>query len=138
MSKPVYRGFNDEKGIIGYINPDFSKSVEERILSVHKELTSNPRYEGFDSIVLRNASFVSCSIDNQSTKWTFTVPAILANKSYNLHGGAAATLLDSLTSTALMTVSRPGFVDAGHVSRALDTKYLRPVPVGEVCTSTLR
>lgn len=62
------------------------------------------------------------------------MPAILCNKGGNLHGGAAATLLDSLTSTSLLTIAKPGFLDAGHVSRNLNTTYLRPVPVGSKCT----
>lgn len=59
---------------------------------------------------------------------------ILCNKGGNLHGGAAATLLDSLTSTALLTIAKPGFLDAGHVSRNLNTTYLRPLPSGTKCT----
>ena len=51
-----------------------------------------------------------------------------------MHGGAATTILDSLTSAVLLTIAKPGFLDAGHVSRALNTTFLRPVPVGTKCT----
>ena len=48
----------------------------------------------------------------------------------NLHGGCAATLIDVLTSTILMGVSRPGVFTSGGVSRNLKVTYLRPVPEG--------
>jgi len=75
----------------------------------------------------------------------------MCNKSNNLHGGAACTVLgegshaitqnsigvphltdvlDNLTSTALLTIAKEGFLDGGHVSRTITMTYLRPVPVG--------
>lgn len=48
----------------------------------------------------------------------------------NLHGGCAATLIDILSTTILLGVSRPGVFALGGVSRHLKTTYLRPVPVG--------
>lgn len=123
-----------QKGISAYQKPDFSLSPEERIRSLHRELCQNSDYEGFDSICLRQAKFISCDVPTQTTKWEFTVTPILCNKGGNLHGGAAATLLDSLTSTALLTIAKPGFLDAGHVSRNLNTTYLRPLPSGTKCT----
>lgn len=38
--------------------------------------------------------------------------------------------MDMLTSMALATVSKPGFLDKGHVSRTITMSYLRPVPMG--------
>lgn len=48
----------------------------------------------------------------------------------NLHGGCAATIIDFLSSTILLGVSKPGFFSLGGVSRNLKITYLRPVPVG--------
>lgn len=56
----------------------------------------------------------------------------------NLHGGCAATLVDLLTTSILMGMSRPGRFALGGVSRNLKVTYLRPVPQGTeirlVCT----
>lgn len=46
----------------------------------------------------------------------------------NLHGGCAATLIDNLSTTILVGVSRPGHFSLGGVSRNLKVTYLRPVP----------
>lgn len=126
-------GINKEPGLRSYMKTDFSLPIEERIKSLVKELSHNPLYEGFDSLVLRQAKFLSFDVPSQSTKWEFTVTPILCNKGGNLHGGAAATLLDTLTSTALLVIAKPGYLDAGHVSRNLNTTYLRPLPMGTKC-----
>lgn len=55
-----------------------------------------------------------------------------------LHGGAAATILDNLTSITVATVaSRSGWTNAG-VSRSLNCTYLRPVVMGSVATVECR
>lgn len=46
----------------------------------------------------------------------------------NLHGGCAATLIDVLSTTILLGLSRPGRFALGGVSRNLKVTYLRPVP----------
>lgn len=125
-------GYNTQKGIASF-KPDFSLSIEQRIRNLHKELAFNDTYEGFDSLILRQVKFISCDPATQSVKWSFVPTQILCNKGGNLHGGAAATLLDLLTSTALLTITKPGFLDAGHVSRNLNTTYLRPLPPGTQC-----
>nr|XP_001399449.2 thioesterase family protein [Aspergillus niger CBS 513.88] len=48
----------------------------------------------------------------------------------NLHGGCAATLIDILSSTLLIALSKPGLYSYGGVSRNLKTTYIRPVPAG--------
>ena len=118
------------KGIQSYNKPDFSLSVEDRIKNLHEELSNTPGYNGYDTLGLRQCKFISASSEMQSSTWSLNVTPELCNKSGNLHGGAAATILDSLTSTALLTIAKPGFLDAGHVSRNLNTTYLRPLPAG--------
>jgi acyl-coenzyme A thioesterase 13 len=118
------------KGIASYNNPDLSQPVEERVKAIHNELINTSDYKGFDTSPLAACKFVSASAETQSTTWELHVTPGLCNKSGNLHGGAAATILDSLTSTALLTIAKPGFLDAGHVSRSLICTYTRPVPVG--------
>lgn len=121
MPKDAYRG------------PDVSMSPHDRCLALHAALISDPDYTGFDIAPLKQSKLISASAETQSTKWSFTVTDNLCNKGGNLHGGCAATLLDSLTSTALLTVARPGFLDGGHVSRTLSCTYLRPVASGTEC-----
>ncbi|PYI08178.1 thioesterase family protein [Aspergillus sclerotiicarbonarius CBS 121057] len=48
----------------------------------------------------------------------------------NLHGGCGATIVDILSSTLLLALSKPGHYSLGGVSRNLKLTYLRPVPVG--------
>lgn len=47
------------------------------------------------------------------------------------HGGALATLFDGITGSALNLLRKPGYWDGAQVSRTLEIKYFRPVPLGE-------
>ena len=57
----------------------------------------------------------------------------MCNLGGQLHGGAASTILDNLTSTVTHLVARKGFLDKGSVSRTLNLTFLRPVPLGTKC-----
>jgi len=113
-----------------YRRLDINLSAEDRVKSLWQDLATDPAYQGFDTTTLKAAKFVAASNETQSTEWEFTVTPQLCNKGGNLHGGAAATMLDNLTSTALLTIAKPGHLEFGHVSRTLHTTYLRPVPNG--------
>ena len=65
----------------------------------------------------------------QVTFYATVVPE-MANKNGTLHGGCAATLIDSLSSTLLVGLGQPGRFSLGGITRALDLKFLRAVPVG--------
>lgn len=54
----------------------------------------------------------------------------MCNKSGNMHGGCSTTILDNLSSTTLLTLAKPGFLDAGHVSRTITMTFLKALPVG--------
>ena len=128
-------------GIRAYQQPNLSLSATDRVLALYNELTAPPPVGEsvcFDTLPLQYATFVSASTESQSTSWSFIAAPELCNKGGNLHGGCAATLLDSLTSTALLTIARPGFLDGGHVSRTLSCTYLRPVPMGTECVVECR
>ena len=73
-----------------------------------------------------------------ATIWELDIEPHLCNKGRNLHGGAACTILDNLTSTALLTIAKPGFLDGGHVSRTITMSYLRPVPMHSKATIECR
>jgi len=119
-----------------YKKMDFSLTPMERVEALWLDLTTDPDYDGFDTVPLRHVRLLSASADNGKGRTTFelTVSPSLCNKGGNLHGGAAATLLDSLTSTALTVIAKPGFLDGGHVSRSITMTYLRPVPAGTTVT----
>lgn len=123
-------------GVRAYNYPNISLSPTARVQALYDELTAPlPSGESvwFDALPLHHARLVSASASTRSTLWSFTCAPALCNKGGNLHGGCAATLLDSLTSTALLTIAKPGFLDGGHVSRTLSCTYLRPVPMGAEC-----
>src|SRR2546423_2022838 len=122
--------------IRAYQHPILSLSPTDRVLALYEELTAPPpagESVCFDALPLQHARFVSASAESQSTTWSFIAAPELCNKGGNLHGGCAATLLDSLTSTALLTIAKPGFLDGGHVSRTLSCTYLLPVPMDTEC-----
>ncbi|KAK1594340.1 thioesterase superfamily protein [Colletotrichum navitas] len=112
-----------------------AKTGEERIkawLALDKDDTDNFSWMGAlsPSISLLSASLTPAP----SATFAFTVRPEHCNRSGNLHGGAAATLFDSLTTMALALVNdRPGYWQFLGVSRTLSCSYLRPAPAGEEC-----
>lgn len=103
-------------------------SIKERVVALRDVLSQDPDYQGFDVLPLRNVELTK--VEPGRTEFEMTILPCHANKGKNLHGGCSATLLDTLTSTALLTLARPGFLDGGHVSRTITMSYLRPVPIG--------
>lgn len=60
-----------------------------------------------------------------------TMPSFLLNSLGNLHGGAAATLIDFLTTVAIAPLARKGCFEYPGVSRTLSLGYLKPVKADE-------
>ncbi|KIX97124.1 uncharacterized protein Z520_07238 [Fonsecaea multimorphosa CBS 102226] len=108
---------------------DFSLPLKERVIEYQKNFLEDPNFDGFDAYALRNN--VRCiSVTPTRTEWELDILPHLCNKGGKLHGGAAATIMDNLTTTALVAGARPGFMDVGHVSRNINMTYLRPVLEG--------
>lgn len=115
-----------------YFQIDYALTPFQRVQALLDDVTTDPDYEGFDTQTLKDVRLISAeNEDNQGrTVFELTVTKRLCNKRGTLHGGAASTLLDSLTSTTLHVMAKPGFLDAGHVGRVIAISYLRPVPLG--------
>jgi acyl-coenzyme A thioesterase 13 len=103
---------------------------EERIRALLSSLTDDSDYAGFDTLSLGGVELLSASQDTQSVQYAFTVLPSLCNRGGNLHGGAATTLFDTLTTTALLTTTQTGHWGMLGVSRTLTVTFLRPLPLG--------
>lgn len=113
-----------------YHAPDTSLPIRERVEILVKAIAADPDYCGPDTVAHRAGDITLTKAELGRTDFTMNVTKDHCNKSKNLHGGMACTVLDNLTSTALLTLAKPGFLDAGHVSRTITMSYLRPVPLG--------
>lgn len=117
-------------GFDRYQNPDFEASLRDRVLALSRAINEDPTYCGPDTVANRAGKTTLISAEVGRTEWEMEINDAHCNKSGNLHGGMACIILDNLTSTALLTLAKPGFLDAGHVSRTITMSYLRPVPHG--------
>ena len=114
-----------------FFRPDFSLSAEDRVRTLATSFLENVSPEVWDGRLMRECcQLVSASAETASVVYEVTIEHFLCNVGKTLHGGAAATILDHLTSTALFTIAKPGFLDRGMFSRTLTVTYLRPVPIG--------
>lgn len=114
-----------------FFRPDFALSAEDRVRTLGANYIENASKEAWDGRLMRECcKLVSASAETASVVYEVTIEHFLCNVGKTLHGGAAATILDHLTSTALFTISKPGFLDRGMFSRTLTVTYLRPVPMG--------
>jgi acyl-coenzyme A thioesterase 13 len=109
---------------------DSSLPLEKRMKTLLFSLIDDPENRGFDSVGSGIIELLSVSQDTQSVHYAFTVLPKLCNRGRNLHGGAATTIFDILTSTAMLTIAKPGYWDMLGVSRTLTVSFLRPLPLG--------
>lgn len=88
----------------------------------------------YDSNLYRHIKPLSSTANPDSrtalTTFSLTVPQSFCNRMNNLHGGAAATIFDLLTTVALAPVSEPGKFEYAGVSRTLNCTYLKAVKCG--------
>ena len=86
----------------------------------------------FDAVLLRkNIKIVSATASPACTAvYEVEVVEEMCSKSGNLHGGAAAMIIDMCTTMAMAPIARRDFWWFGGVSRKLDATSLRPVIFG--------
>ena len=114
-----------------FFRPDFSLSAEDRVRSLANAFLDKASPDAWDGRLMRECcKLISASADTASVVYEVTIKSFLCNVGKTLHGGAAATILDHLTSTALFTIAKPGYLDRGMFSRTLTVTCLRPVPMG--------
>lgn len=124
--------------IDAYRDTDFSLSVDERVRAYLATVVSDTNYDGYDTGPLRQTDFVKANLEDQTTEFKFRVQDFMCNKDGNLHGGAASTIFDNLSSTALFTVGKPGFWENLGVSRFLSVVFHRPLPLNTTVDLTCR
>ncbi|KAK1967349.1 thioesterase superfamily protein [Colletotrichum eremochloae] len=115
-----------------------AKTGEERIkawLALDEDDAGSFKSGSWMGALSPSISLLSTSLTpTPSVTFAFTVRPEHCNRSGNLHGGAAATLFDALTTMCLALVNdRPGYWQFLGVSRTLSCSYLRPAPAGEEC-----
>ena len=103
-------------------------SIWDRVKSIEESIIADPDHVGPDSIACKKVKLLE--VTPGRTVWELVIEPFHCNKNKNLHGGSACLILDNLTSTALVTLAKPGFLDGAHVSRTITMTYLRPVPLG--------
>ena len=114
-----------------YLKLDFSLSVEDRVRTLAAAYIENSSKEAWDGRLMRECcKLISASAESASVVYEVTIDPFLCNVVKTLHGGAAATILDHITATALFTISTPSFLDRGILSRTLTITFHRPVPMG--------
>lgn len=111
---------------------DMSLPIMERLQALLAWLVQDTDHEGWDTIKLGQVDLklLSASLETQSVRYVFNIAPSLCNRVGNLHGGAASSLFDTLTTSALLTIARPGYWDTLGVSRTLMVTFLRPLPMG--------
>jgi len=129
MSKSKPEQLNPHKAVMLKYGNFLALPARERVLALEDQIINDKDFNGFDTYSLHHAKLQLIDAQPNFVKWSLEIGSELCNKGGNLHGGAAATLLDNLTSTALVTIAKEGFLDGGHVSRTITMSYLRPVPM---------
>lgn len=111
---------------------DFMNIDEPKRCELFLARMKDPRSGWFDQPSLQSARFVATS--GRQTIYEFTVTPQMCNAHGILHGGCAATIFDDITTSALMTVMKPGFIDIGSITRSLSIVYLKELPLGTKVT----
>lgn len=114
---------------------DSSTRVEERIRALLRSSAgggdgNGDGYTGFDLTELAEVRLLSANHQNRDLQFSFVGTAGLCNRSRNLHGGAASTLFDTLTSLVLLTLKDVPQWDTLGVTRNLSLTFIRPIPIG--------
>jgi len=118
VSNPVYK-------------VDTSLSVQQRIDAFFESYRSDPFYKDrWESKIMQRATCISTSPERGTIVYEIDIDPAFCTVFGNLHGGAASTILDQLTSLVLHMYTKPGYIENGTVTRTLTVTCLRPVMAG--------
>ena len=112
-------------------NIDTSLSVQQRIDAFFERFRNDPFYkDGWESKIMQRTTCISASFEQGTIAFEIDIDPPLCSVFGNLHGGAASTILDQLTSIVLHMYTKPGYLENGTVTRTLTVTCLRPVMAG--------
>ncbi|KAF2101992.1 Thioesterase/thiol ester dehydrase-isomerase [Rhizodiscina lignyota] len=118
----------DKPSLYEFLWNDTTATPEERMRKVLHFYVEDGR---FDARCVRDTRVISVDLKTNTVVYEIDIQPYLCSRTKTLHGGAAATLLDMLTSAILTLLAKPGAFDLGHVSRTITMSYLRPVNEGQ-------
>lgn len=107
-----------------------SSSVFDRVQAFLLEISTNSAYRGFEKRLFEHVHLHEEPLDTTVLTYSFVIQDFMCNKDDVLHDGAATTVLDNLSSTALFTIQRPAFWQNFGVSRSINVTFHRAVPRG--------
>lgn len=110
--------------------PNFDSTVEERVQAFLASVVFNPTYHGFEKHLLSSVKLESIHHTTQEIIFSLTSEDYMCNKDGFLHGGAATTLMDSLSSTVLIFIQNTGFWENFGVTRTMSTVFHKAIPCG--------
>jgi acyl-coenzyme A thioesterase 13 len=112
-------------------NTDASLSVQQRVDAFFESFRNDPFYkDGWESKIMQRTTCISTSLERGTIVYEIDIDPPLCSVFGNLHGGAASTILDQLTSIVLHMYTKPGYLENGAVTRTLTVTCLRPVMAG--------
>jgi acyl-coenzyme A thioesterase 13 len=110
---------------------DESLSMKERMDTVLESFRNNPACQGkWETQIMQNTTCVAASARQGTVVYEIDIQDSFCTLQGHLHGGAASTILDQLTSFVLHMYAKPGFMENGAVTRTLTVTCLRPVVAG--------
>ncbi|PGH31252.1 hypothetical protein GX50_05989 [[Emmonsia] crescens] len=109
-----------------------SEKFHKRMKAIHAREERNDDYKGYNHNLFRNCVLYESAIHGPHPRTSFllTVTEPFCNNVGALHGGCATTLIDVTSTGMLIALSKPGHFAQGGVTRTLNMKFVRPVPIG--------
>ncbi|EEH06245.1 predicted protein [Histoplasma capsulatum G186AR] len=103
------------------------KTPWDKIQSILNTASAYPETSSWDASCMKAVKLVK--VEPSTVEFEFTVTGRMCNSLGILHGGCSTTILDVLTSAAVLSV--PGSDPTlSTLSRTLTVTFLRPIPVG--------
>lgn len=110
---------------------DPSFSAQQRIDAALEKFRGNAAYQSrWETEIMQKTKCIAASVERGTIVYEIDITDSFCTILGYLHGGAASTILDQLTSFVLHMYTKPGFIENGTVTRTLTVTCLRPVTAG--------